>query len=152
MDVRVLAQKAAKKHNTRDPFRIADDLGMVVVSAPLVGIRGLRQYVNRRVVIYINNSLDENQQRLVCAHELGHHYCHRGMNRYFMDRNTNMVAGKYENEAHRFALELLCTDEELLPFLNRSITDAAAYMGVPIALAEYRMRTVEPTIWGQYDM
>lgn len=148
MDVRTLAQKAAAKHDTRDPFRIAEDLGIVVIPAPLVGVRGLRQYVHRRVVIYINSNLEEQQQRLVCAHELGHHFCHRGMNRIFMDRNTYMVPGRYETEAHRFAAELLYTDEELQPFLTRSITDAAQYMGVPLPLAEYRMSTVEPTLWG----
>ena len=151
MDTKALAQKVASKFHTRDPFCIAEALGMVLIFAPLVGMRGLRQCVHRRTVIYINSGLDEHQQRLVCAHELGHHFQHRGMNRVFMDRNTEMVAGKYENEAHRFALELLYTDEDLQPYLNRSITDAAAYMGVPLPLATYRMSTVQPTLWAQFE-
>ncbi len=147
MDTRTLAGNIAAKHNTRDPFRIAEELGFIVVFAPLVEMRGFQQRSKRRNFIYINSSIDEPQQRLVCAHELGHHYCHRGMNRIFMDRNTAMIPGKYENEAHRFAVELLYADEDLQPFLPRPITDAAAYMGVPLPLAEYRMSTVEPTFF-----
>ena len=105
-------------------------------------MRGMRQNVHRRTVIYINSELDEKQQSLVCAHELGHHFLHRKLNRLFMDRNTTMVTEKYENEAYQFALELLYPDEELQSFLDRTVTDAAQYMGVSVRLAEQRMTTV----------
>lgn len=37
---------------------------------------------------------------------------------------------------------MIYSDEELRPFLNRSICDVALYMGVPINLAEYRMKNI----------
>ena len=147
MDARALAKKAVAKYATRDPYRIAGELGILVILCPLCEVRGARQYIHRRTIIYINSSLDEAQQRLVCAHELGHHFCHRGLNRFFMDHNTGMVSNRYENEAHRFALELLDTDAELQPFLTRPVRDAAAYMGVPEQQAAQRMKNVEPTFW-----
>ena len=64
------------------------------------------------------------------------------MNRIFMNRNTQFVTQKYENEANLFSLELIYPDEDLQLFLNRSITDAAAYMGVSVQLATWRMQTV----------
>lgn len=144
MTARALAARLATKHKTRDPFRIAEDLGFIVVFAPLVDMRGFQQRAKRRNLIYINQELDEQQQRLVCAHELAHHFLHRGMNRVFMDHSTQYVTQKFENEAHLFSLELLYSDEELAPFAVRPIADAAAYMGIPEALAEKRMAPVVP--------
>lgn len=144
MDTRALADNLSAKHHTRDPFCIAEDLGFIVVFAPLVDMRGFQQRAKRRNIIYINQDLDEHQQRLVCAHELGHYLMHRGLNRIFMDHTTKIVTQKYENEAHRFSLELIYSDEELRPFVERPLADAANYMGVPVQLAEWRMKSVQP--------
>ena len=142
MKARALAAHLAAKHKTRDPFRIAEDLGFIVVFAPLVDMRGFQQRVKRRNIIYINQALDEQQQYLVCAHELGHHHLHHGMNRIFMDHSTQIVTQKFENEAHLFSLELLFSDDDLRPFAMRPVADAAAFMGVPASLAAKRMETI----------
>lgn len=144
MDSKALAARLSKKYDTRDPFRLADEMGFIVVFVPLIGMRGFQQRVKRQNIIYINDELDERQQALVCGHEMGHHFMHRGMNRIFMNLNTQFVTQKFENEANLFSLELIYTDEDLQPFLNRSITDAAAYMGVSVQLATWRMETVPP--------
>lgn len=146
MDTKALAARLSKKHGTRYPFRIAEDLEFIVVFAPLVDMRGFQQRTKRRNIIYINSALDERQQRLVCAHEMGHRFLHSGLNRIFMDHNTQFVTQKFENEAHRFSLELLFTDEELQPFLELPVEYAARYMGVTKQLALWRMNTVEPRI------
>ena len=143
MEARVLAAKLAAKYGTRDPFRIAEELGIIIVFAPLVDMRGFQQRIKRRNIIYINDALDEHQQRLVCAHELGHHLMHRGMNRIFMDHSTQIVTQKFENEAHMFSLELLFQDDDLLDFIPLPIADAAAFMGVPVPLATRRMETID---------
>lgn len=147
MDSKALAARLSKKYDTRDPFRLADEMGFIVVFAPLVGMQGFQQRIKRQNIIYINDELDERQQALVCGHEMGHHFMHRGMNRIFMNLNTQFVTQKFENEANLFSLELIFTDEDLQPFLNRSITDAAAFMGVSIQLATWRMETVVPGEW-----
>lgn len=142
MEARALAAKLTAKYGTRDPFRIAEDMGFIVILAPLVDMRGFQQRAKRRNIICINAELDEHQQRLVCAHELGHHLMHRGLNRIFMDHSTQIVTQKFENEAHMFSLELLYPDEALMDFASSPISDAAAYMGVPEGLAARRMRTI----------
>ena len=144
MSTKTVADGLARKHGTRDPFTIANEMGFIVVFAPLVDMRGFQQMAKRRRLIYINNELDKQQQRLVCAHELAHHLLHRGMNRIFMDQNTYMVAQRFETEANRFAVDLIYSDEELQPYLFRSCERAAAYMGVSNELAEYRMGEVVP--------
>lgn len=152
MSTKTVADGLARKHGTRDPFTIANELGFIVVFAPLVDMRGFQQSVKRRRLIYINDELDEQQQRLVCAHELAHHLLHRGMNRIFMDQSTRIVTQRYENEANRFAVDLLYSDDELQPYLSCGFERAAIYMGISYELAEYRMREVElerlPEDWG----
>lgn len=142
MDGKALAARLSKKYETRDPFRLADELGFIVVTMPLIDMRGFQQRVRRRNIIYVNSDLDEQQQDLVCGHEMGHCFLHQGLNRIFMNLNTQFVAQKFENEANLFSLELNYTDDELLPFLNRSVSEAAAYMGVSVQLATWRMQTV----------
>lgn len=146
MSTKAIADRLAKKYGTRDPFPIVEELGFIVVFAPLVGMRGFQQNVKRRKLIYINAALDEQQQRLVCAHELAHHLFHRGMNRIFMDQSTHFVTQRYENEANRFAVDLIYCDDELRPYLSMSYECAASYMGVSNELAKYRMREVTPEL------
>ena len=147
LNTKAIADGLARKHGTRDPFRIAREMGFIVIFAPLVEMRGFQQRAKRRRLIYINSDLDELQQRLVCAHELAHHLIHKGMNRIFMDRNTDIVTQKYENQANRFAAELIYSDYELQPFLSRGVPAAAKYMGVNYSVAQYRMEEVEPMLW-----
>lgn len=140
MDYRRTAHSLVRKYGTRDPFRIADALGISVVRIPLSGIRGFYQYVKRCRIIYIADNLSEMDARFVCAHELGHALLHRGYNRIFMDTHTYFPANRYEVEANRFAVDLLYDDDDLRFFLDFPIQLAADYMGVSVELAEYRMR------------
>ncbi len=147
LNTKAVADGLARRHGTRDPFKIAREMGFIVIFAPLVEMRGFQQKAKRRRLIYINADLDEPQQRLVCAHELAHHLLHKGLNRIFMNRNTHMVAQKYENQAHLFAAELVYSDYDLQPFLSLGVDAAASYMGVDRAVAECRMTEVSPMLW-----
>ena len=144
MDIKRLAERLVEKFGTRNPFEIAEQLGYTIIYTPLVGVRGFYQYLKRCHIIYLDSELDNNTARFVCAHELGHSLMHRGLNRIFMDTHTLLVAGRYETEANRFAVDLIFSDEDLQPYLTRSFECAAAYMGVSHSLAEYRMREVVP--------
>lgn len=50
----------------------------------------------RRRCIVIHNNLDENWQRMVCAHELAHDQLHPGLNRFWLDQNAFFNTEKYE--------------------------------------------------------
>lgn len=139
-----LAERLVKRFGTRDPFRIAEELGYIIIYTPLVGVRGFYQYLKRCHIIYLDSELDEDTTRFVCAHELGHSLLHRGLNRIFMDTRTFLVSGRYETEANRFAVDLIYSDEELQPYLSRGWEYAAVYMKVDNELAAYRMGEVLP--------
>lgn len=139
-DARCVAQRVARKMQTRNPFLIAESLGFTILYTPLVGVRGFYQCIKRNHFIYIDSNLDESQKRFVCAHELGHWFLHRKMNRIFMDTHTHFRNGRYENEANRFASYLLFSDDDLVEIVTLPVEQIACILGITPELAEYRMK------------
>lgn len=143
MKLKRLAESLVKKYNTRDPFRIADALGYIVLRVPLKGIRGYYRHMKRRTIIYIDSGLNWWEEGFVCAHEIGHALLHRGCNRIFMDTNTYFKVDQYEIEADKFALNLLYSDDDVAAFFCLPVSVFADTAGVSIELAEYRMDIVD---------
>lgn len=144
MEQRRIAASLVRKFKTRDPFRIADELGFIVIRTHLEGIRGFWHYAQRQHLIFVDDKLPDTVARFVCAHEIGHILMHRGCNRIFMDANTYFPSNRHEVEANRFAVDLLYDDEDLRFFLDFPIQLAADFMGVDLELAEYRLRSINP--------
>ena len=142
MDSKRIADSLVRKYRTRDPFRIAEALGFVVIHTPMQGIRGFYQYVRRCYVIYIDSALSDRDARFVCAHEIGHALMHRGLNRLFMDTHTYFPTNRYEIDANRFAIDLLYDDDDLREFLDHPVQLAADCMGVSTELAAYRLKSI----------
>ena len=147
MDIKSLAEKLVRKFGTRDPFKIAEALGYIVLYTPLVGVRGFYQHLKRCNIIYLDPELDEATARFVCAHELGHSILHRGLNRIFMDTRTFMVSSRYETEADHFAADLLYDDYDLQNLLTCSLSTAATSLGLSEDLTAYRLQSVQPRLF-----
>lgn len=135
------AQKLIARFQTNDPFKIAENLDYIVIFVPLHRIRGFHQYIKRNHIIYIDDSLDTEKQRWVCAHELGHIFLHPSLNKMFMANHTYSVQSKYEVEADRFAA-CLCYPPEYLnaEFEGCSICQISEALCLPMSLIEYAMR------------
>ena len=95
----------------------------------------------------IDSALNGRKARFVCAHELGHSLLHKNLNRIFMDVNTNMVTSRYENEADRFAVDLLFDDYDLKDLLECTTSTVAECLDISYELAEYRMGSVNPRLY-----
>lgn len=147
MEIQVIADSLCQKFGTRNPFKLAESLGIIVLFEPLGAIQGYYNQCFRQKFIHINQDLNEHEARFACAHELAHAVLHPKLNTPFLKRATLFSIDKLERQANCFALDVLYDDYDLMPFLERGIYDAAAYMGVPIPLAEYRMSSVQPTLW-----
>jgi len=109
-----------KQYETRDPFRIAGELGIHVEYKDLGKLKGMYTVIKRNRFAVINNNLDEYIQRLVCAHEIGHDQFHRalaldGWLHEFMLYNMKT---RPEYEANIFAAELLLPDDEILELID----------------------------------
>lgn len=140
MDIKAIVDKLISKYKTRNPFQIAEALGCIILAVPLNGLRGFYRYTKRCHIIYISDSLDDLQAKIVCAHELGHIVLHRGLNRVFMDSCTNMVSNKYELEANRFAVDLIISDDMLSEYADCTIPQLARALGVDQQLIAYRLQ------------
>lgn len=106
LTIRKIVDDLIDTHETRDPFRLCQYLGAIVVYVPLVRVNGFYQRYNDNDLIYINEDLSEEEQTLVCAHELGHLILHSDLNAIFLE-STYFVASRYETEANMFAEYLL---------------------------------------------
>lgn len=111
MDIKKIVDKLVRKHKTRNPFEMIKGMNVILVFYPLHGVRGFYQYFQRNNIIYIDETLPDQDKAFVLAHEIGHMMLHRKSNAIFMDTRTQFKTSKYELEADRFAVELLIPDE-----------------------------------------
>lgn len=116
-----------KKHGTRNPFRIAEEMDAIVLKVPLKGVNGFYHKYMDQDLIYINEDLSEEEQFIVCAHELGHMILHSDIDNVFLDSPVTKP-GKIELQANAFALQLLQCDLNLtndIPLIDWSINNLA---------------------------
>ena len=97
-----------KRHKTANPFIIAEYENIEVRFVPLPSnLQGLMLSTpNDKPMIWINDSIcDSNLKYLVMAHELKHALDHYGLDGFYTAAYHGK--GKLENEADRFATELM---------------------------------------------
>lgn len=109
-----------RRCGTRDPFRIAQELGIEVLFCDDFGpLKGMYRVIKRNRFIFINKDLSLRMQRIVCAHELGHDQLHR----YLAKGNALQefmlydMTTKPEYEANIVAAEILLDTDEILEYI-----------------------------------
>lgn len=125
-------QKLIKKCDTNNPFEICEKLGIWVYILPLGNVAGHYTYMKRKKVFFINENLNQTQQYFCIAHELGHALLHTKSNVYFNSSKTFFIQAKLENEADKFAAELLIPDNFLLDFEGMSIETVSKASGIEV--------------------
>ena len=70
-----------RRCGTRDPFQIANALGINVMDdcENLGSLKGMYCIVKRNRFIFLNKGLSPQMKRIVCAHEIGHDRLHRAL-------------------------------------------------------------------------
>ena len=109
-----------KRYGTRDPFRIAKELGIEVLFCDDFGpLKGMYRVIKRNRFIFINKDLSPQMQRIVCAHELGHDQLHRNLAKgnSLQEFMLYDMATKPEYEANIVAAEILLDTDELLEYV-----------------------------------
>ena len=103
MNIKLRVLNLISKYRTRNPFKLAKSLGIVVKFADLGEVRGLFKKILKRKYIFINSNLSEFDQRIVCCHELGHAILHSSSQYQFLIDNTSLIRrSKLEDEANLF--------------------------------------------------
>lgn len=128
-----MAIRMIKQYKTNNPFEIAKEKGITLLYMPLGNTLGYYNCYKRIQFIHINNTINEQMQKFVCAHELGHALLHPDSNTTFLKANTFFSIDKLEVEANTFAVELLLSDEIVYQYndSNLSINEVASMYGVP---------------------
>ena len=138
------------RFHTTDPFELCDDLGCVVNRYPL-GLypgagKGFFMEVEGVSVITVNCDLQEELQKVVVAHELGHSVLHADFMEAggFHDFALYDESSHLEYEANMFASELLLSDQTVLDTLheNGSFFNAAAQLKVPAQMLDFKLHAM----------
>lgn len=120
MDNRAFAlpRRLIRRFQTRDPFTIAEGMGItVLIRTDFVRQKGVFAVIGNISFIFINGNLSEYMQRLVCAHELGHALLHRRLGAMpggMMEFEIFDITDAAEYEANVFAANLLMDEQEVL--------------------------------------
>lgn len=128
----------SQKFKTRNPFEIADSLG-VLYQIGDIGCDGCYLFLKNHRYIFLNQNLSEPEMKLVMAHELGHAILHRKQNCYFIRHKTLLLNSKTEIEANKFAIELLISDEFLQEHSHYTIDQLSRMTGYHQKLFELRL-------------
>ena len=124
-DKRIVNSLVAE-NGTNNPFEICDALGVFVFYPELPeNVQGFYYNVMGYKIIGINSSLDDEQRRVICAHELGHSLLHPDMNVFFAMKQTNLLTEKFEREADYFSACLLL-DKSVINELRRGAEQVTA--------------------------
>lgn len=116
------AQSLLKKFDTRDPFRIAESLGIRIKYTDfLYQLKGMYTVINRKRYIILNNKNKSVMNRIVCAHELGHDQIHRDYAKDTIMQEFMLyeMSNRLEYEANIFAAALLLDNDTVLDLIEQ---------------------------------
>lgn len=110
-----------RRYGTRDPFQIANALGINVMDdcENLGSLKGMYCIVKRNRFIFLNKDLSPQMKRIVCAHEIGHDRLHRALAKKHGLQEFVLydMATKPEYEANIVAAEILLDSDEILEYI-----------------------------------
>ena len=119
------ADALVRSTGTRDPERIAEALGIIVMDVNFEKQKGIYKVILRNRFIFIKSDLSEVMRRIVLLHEIGHDQLHRHLDDVFQEFQIfDMRGNVMEYEANLFAAQIALPDEEILGYI-RSGYDAA---------------------------
>lgn len=115
-----LGDKLIRQCDTRDPFQIAEQLGIQILFCDdFSPLKGMYRVIKRNRFIFINKNLHEPMQILVCAHEIAHDQLHRplGMSNGLQEFTFYDMTSQPEFEANIVAADILLDSDEILEYI-----------------------------------
>ncbi|RHW33555.1 ImmA/IrrE family metallo-endopeptidase [Oceanobacillus profundus] len=123
MWIKEIVENLVEKYGTNDPYEIASAKKIFVFEKNMhEEILGFYKYIRRNQFIFLNSNLNEREKIFTLAHELGHSEVHPRINAPSLKRKTLFSIDKIENEANRFAVELLLPDKLIYEHLDDRLT------------------------------
>lgn len=140
MDIRIIVESTIKKYQTRSPYELADAMDIHIARCELGKLRGYYFRKFRVKQIMLNCELDRNEEAFVLAHEIGHSILHPNVNTLFLQNKTFLSKSKYEQEANKFAVELLIPNEIILENWQYTTGQLARLTGYSEELIKLRLK------------
>ncbi|MCP1226003.1 ImmA/IrrE family metallo-endopeptidase [Sebaldella sp. S0638] len=122
-NIRIRVRNLIKKHNTSDPYILCQKLGIIVLYNDLGDLKGYYKHPRGRKIIVINSLLSKFAQIIVLAHELGHAVLHSNSTAAYLHNNVRFHDSIMENEANKFASELLANYEDETDYYYEDMTE-----------------------------
>lgn len=141
MWIKEIVEELIKKYGTNNPFEIAKAKNIHIIETELhEEIFGFYKYMRRNKFIFLNSNLDKEEKLFTFCHELGHSEIHPKLSAPFLRSKTLISIDKIENEANRFAVELLLPDNAIYEYKDTSlsISEIANIYGVPTEVAHLK--------------
>ncbi|MFG5450757.1 ImmA/IrrE family metallo-endopeptidase [Enterococcus faecalis] len=123
-------KQLVKTYETRNPYKIANNLGIIVIEEDLGEIMGFYNKLKKIKMIHINSSLTEREKIVTCSHELGHSLLHPDENTPMLSEDTIVSELKIEKEANYFAT-ILAIDESHRDYGLSCRYEILQYYGLP---------------------
>ena len=119
-----------KAHETRNPYKIAKELGVIIIEEDLGEVYGYYNWYKRIKFLHINSNLSYREKLVTCAHELGHAICHPSENTPALTHSNLISEYKIEKEANYFATKLLIDGSHIDDCVDGKY-DVLKYYGLP---------------------
>lgn len=119
------ADRTMRRAGSREPARIARELGLLVRDVPFTKQKGVYTVIRRNRFVFLKEDLDPAMRDIVLLHEIGHDVLHRDEAGWFAEFNLfDMAGNRMEYEANLFAAQIMLPDEEILEYIREGL-DAA---------------------------
>lgn len=128
-------------------FKLAKNLGIEICELYLswnMPLGFFKKILGKKfIVINLTKANSEQDKDFALAHELGHAIFHSSDNAFFLHDHTFYQRGKFENEANKFAAELLINENEIDKdsLENLCANQLANYYGVLEELILYKFKS-----------
>jgi Zn-dependent peptidase ImmA (M78 family) len=113
-------QRFVKRFGTRDPYVIADALGIVLLPFESSMVKACYRNVLNNNMIFLSTFLNEEEEKNALCHELGHFVYHKSMARGkkgLLEYTLYDMTSQMEREANIFGAALRIDDKELLDLI-----------------------------------
>lgn len=130
----------------RDPFTAASENGALISFKDLGSLKGAFFGALPQPAVVISSCIDENTQKIVCAHELGHFILHKNQNFSCdgIDFALHSTIGILEREANLFAAAFLIDIDNTTELLKQgySVQQTASILKTDINLLMFLLNNL----------
>lgn len=142
------ANKLIERCGTRDPYKVARELGINIIYRDFSQQRGAYKVILKNRFIFLKKEMTPVEEQMVCRHEIGHDILHRkesiavgGFKEFVL---FDMRENRMEYEANIFALQASLTDDTILEYIENGydIKQIAWAISSDINLVDLKVNTL----------